>query len=160
MQFAARSIGGLSTSRSHKGDKDAKQPISLIDVKQQREALALLEENVFNDKPFQFPPELYHYLAATRWSHWGMSTETRKDIPIHSVVLQWQTQVLDQLLAASTLERIHDTEAKAPADVDVLTTAELIERLTKSIFAELETIKEGEYTNRKPAVSSLRRNLQ
>jgi hypothetical protein len=160
MQLTARAIGGLATSRSHKGDKDAKPPISLIDAKQQRDALALLEENVFNDKPFQFPPELYNYLAATRWSHWGMDGETRKDVPIHSIVLQWQSLVLDRLLSARTLERIHDTEAKTPPDVDVLTAAELIERLTKSIFSELETVKEGDYTNRKPAISSLRRNLQ
>lgn len=160
MQFAARNIGGLATSRSHKGDKDAKPPISLIDVKQQREALVLLEENVFNDKPFQFPPEIYNYLATTRWSHWGIESNNRKDYPIHEVVLRWQSEILDQLLSSSTLRRIHDMEAKTPADTDVLTTAELIERLTKSVFSELETVKEGEFTNRKPAISSLRRNLQ
>jgi hypothetical protein len=160
MQFASRNIGGLSTSRSHKGDKDAKPPISLVDVKQQREAITLLEENVFNDKPFQFPPQLYNYLATTRWSHWGMNGSNRKDYPIHDIVLRWQTEILDYLLSTSTLKRIHDGEAKTPSDVDVLTTAELIERLTKSIFSELDSVKEGEYTTRKPAISSLRRNLQ
>lgn len=160
MQFAARNIGGLATSRSHKGDKDAKPPISLIDVKQQRESLALLEENVFNDKPFQFPPEIYNYLATTRWSHWGIDNSNRKDYPIHEVVLRWQSEILDQILSGTTLRRIHDMEAKTPPETDVLTTAELIERLTKSVFSELETVKEGEFTNRKPAISSLRRNLQ
>jgi len=72
----------------------------------------------------------------------------------------WQTRVLDQLLSATVLERIHDTELKASADQDVLTTAELIERLTKSIFSELDTVKDGDFTNRKPAISSLRRGLQ
>ena len=42
----------------------------------------------------------------------------------------------------------------------MLTTAELIQRLTKAIFSEVETVKEGDYTLRKPAISSLRRNLQ
>ena len=41
-----------------------------------------------------------------------------------------------------------------------MTTAELIERLTKSIFSEVDEIKEGEFSNRQPAVNSLRRNLQ
>jgi hypothetical protein len=36
----------------------------------------------------------------------------------------------------------------------------LVNGLTKSIFSELETLQGGEYTDRKPAVSSLRRNLQ
>src|SRR5262245_63960371 len=53
-----------------------------------------------------------------------------------------------------------DAELKASADEDVMTTAELITRLTKAIFSEVETTKEGDYTNRKPAISSIRRNLQ
>jgi len=32
--------------------------------------------------------------------------------------------------------------------------------LTNSIFSEVENMPAGEYTNRKPAVASLRRNLQ
>ncbi len=73
----------------------------------------------------------------------------------------WQDRILDQLLSSLTLERLHDTELKTPADQDAFTTAELIERLTKTVFAELDSLdKEAEYTNRKPAISSLRRNLQ
>jgi hypothetical protein len=47
-----------------------------------------------------------------------------------------------------------------PADQDALTTAELLDGLTKAIFAEVDNLPDAEYTNRKPAVSSLRRNLQ
>jgi len=64
------------------------------------------------------------------------------------------------LLSSVTLKRMHDAELKAPPDADVMTAAELLQRLTKSIFSEVETTKEGDYTNRKPAVSSMRRNLQ
>jgi hypothetical protein len=64
------------------------------------------------------------------------------------------------LLSSLTLARLHDSELKASADVDALTTAELIERLTKAVYSEVDTVKEGEFTNRKPAISSLRRNLQ
>ena len=46
-------------------------PFVVVEPAKQREALALLEEQVFSDKPFQFPPDLYNHLAATRWSHWG-----------------------------------------------------------------------------------------
>ena len=37
MFFASRNIGVLSTSRSHKGDKDGKPPVTLVDAKVQRE---------------------------------------------------------------------------------------------------------------------------
>jgi hypothetical protein len=160
MYFASRYVGGLSTSRSHKGDKDGRPPVKLVDAKLQRDALGMLEENMFKDSNFQFPPELLNQLGWSNWSHWGTSQSTRKDFGVHDFVLMWQERVLAQLLSSVTLERIHDAELKATADTDVLSTAELINRLTKAIFSEVESTKEGEYSLRKPAISSVRRNLQ
>ena len=160
MFFAARYVGGLSLSRSHKGDKDAPPPVTVIDPKKQREAIKLLGEQVFNEKPFLVPPEVYNHLAASKWNHWGTGMTLRPDFPVHEVILMWQDRILSQLLSSLTLDRIHDTELKVPADQDCFTTAELIESLTATIFAELEDVKDGEYTNRKPAISSARRNLQ
>jgi hypothetical protein len=158
--FVSRYVGGLQTSRSHKGDKDAKPPVTLIDAKLQREALKTLEENIFSDKNFQFPPELLNQLGWSNWNHWGIRETPRKDFGIHDFVLMWQERILAQLLSSVTLKRMHDAELKAPPEADVMTTAELLQRLTKAIFSEVETTKEGEYTNRKPAISSMRRNLQ
>jgi hypothetical protein len=161
MYFVSRLIGGLHTSRSHKGDEDAPPPMKVVDVAKQRESLALLEDELLSDDSWKFPPEIYNYLAKSNWDHWGTrGFLTRKDFPLHDVIEMWQTRTIDQLLSPITLERMHDTELKTPADVDVLTTAELIERLTKTVFSELNSLDEGDFTNRKPAISSIRRNLQ
>lgn len=72
----------------------------------------------------------------------------------------WQDRVLDQLLSPLTLERLHDSELRVAKDKDAFTTAELFSRLTGAIFTETAKLAPGEYTNRKPAISSLRRNLQ
>ena len=40
LSFAARYIGGLKTSRSHMGDKEAKPPVTLVDAKTQRDGVA------------------------------------------------------------------------------------------------------------------------
>jgi len=160
MFFASRYIGGLHESRSHKGDKGGKLPISLIDPVKQRETLKLLEDEVFGEKAFNFPPEIYNQLGSSKWSHWGVRPTDRPDFPVHDFVQIWQTRVLDRLMSPLTLERIHDAELKVSADKEAFTSAELIERTTKAIFSEVEGLKEGEYSNRKPAISSLRRNLQ
>jgi hypothetical protein len=160
MFFASRQVGGLKTSRSHKGDKDAKTPIQMVDAKLQRDVLDLLDKNLFSDKPFAFPPEIYNQLGWSNWSHWGVNPATRKDFGVHDFILMWQERVLSQMLSSITLERMHDAELKSSADADVLTTAELLDRLTKSIFSDVDGLKEGEYSNRKPAISSVRRNLQ
>lgn len=160
LSFAARYIGGLKTSRSHFGDKDAKLPVALVDAKTQRDVLTMLEEQVFSDKPYQLSPEIYNKLGWSNWSHWGREPSRSKEFPVHEVVLMWQERVIDQLLSGRTLTRLHDSELRAPTDQDVLSAAELIERLTKSIFSEVDNVKEGEYSIRKPAISSFRRNLQ
>ena len=59
-----------------------------------------------------------------------------------------------------TLRRIHDNELRIPADQDALTVVELLQGLTKAVFVEVDQLGEGEYTDRQPAVSSIRRNLQ
>jgi hypothetical protein len=160
MHFASRYVGGVYVNRSHKGDADAKPPLVVVEPAKQREALTLLEQDVFNDEPFRFPPKLYNHLAASHWNHWGNEAPTRTDYPVHDTITMWQSRILGQLLSPTTLNRLHDSELEVAADQDAFTTAELLSRLTKTIFAEAEKIQGGEFTNRKPAISSIRRNLQ
>ncbi len=158
--FASRFVGGLEVNRAHKGDANGKAPFVVVPAAKQREALKFVQEKLLGDKPFNVSPEVYNQLAASRWSHWGTFDLSRLDYPIHDIIAMWQNRVLDQMLSSLTLTRLHDAELKVPANQDALTAAELIGELTKSIFSEVDTLKPGEYTNRKPAVGSLRRNLQ
>ena len=160
MFFAGRYVGGVFVNRSHKGDAKAPEPYVVVDAKKQRKALELLEQHVFNDTPFQFPPALYNHLAASHWDHWGSEIPIRDDYPAHEVIAMWQERILSQLLSSLTLSRLYDSELKVPADQDAFTTAELIHGLTSAIFSEVDKPPAGEFTNRKPAISSVRRNLQ
>jgi hypothetical protein len=160
MHMASRLIGGLHTSRSRKGDPGAPAPFRVVPARQQREALALLESQMFSATPFTFPPELYNQLVATKWLHWGAREVDREDYPVHEVILMWQDRVLGRLLDPLTLSRIRDSELKVPADEDAFTTAELLDRLTKAVLSEVDAIGPGEFTVRKPAIPSLRRGLQ
>ena len=160
MHTASRLVGGLHTSRSHKGDANAPSPFRVVEPQKQRDALALIEQQMFSAQPFTFSPELYNQLVATNWTHWGSNPPDREDYPIHDAILMWQSRVLGRLLNPLTLDRIRDSELKVPADQDAFTTAELLDRLTKSIMSEVDATAPGDYTVRKPAVGSLRRGLQ
>ncbi|MFT5526475.1 MAG: hypothetical protein ACI9HK_004452 [Pirellulaceae bacterium] len=160
MFFVSRYVGGVRTSRTHKGDKNAKAPTEIVSAKLQRDSLALIEEQVLSPSAYQYSPELYSHLAASNWRHWGATRTARKDFPVHDVIAMWQARVLSQLISSVTITRIHDSELKIAADKDAFTTAELLERLTNSIFSEVNEFKAGEYTNRKPYINSIRRNLQ
>jgi len=160
MYNAARLVGGLYGSRSHRGDANASPPFRVVEPARQREAVQLLAEKMFSAEPFSFPPELYNQLAATRWMHWGAREVDREDYPVHEVILMWQDRALGRLLDPLVLERIRDNELKVPADQDAFTTTELFEVLDKAVMREINAIGPGEYSPRKPAIASLRRGLQ
>jgi hypothetical protein len=72
----------------------------------------------------------------------------------------WQDRVLGRLLDPLVLARVRDNELKVPTEEDAFTLAELFEKLSKSVMAEVTSLEPGDYTDRKPAVPSLRRGLQ
>jgi hypothetical protein len=160
MYFTARFIGGVYVHRDHKGEPGARPPYVIVDRQKQREAMTLLEQQVFGRESYQFPAKLYNYLGHSNWSHWGTTVPARVDYPVHETILRWQDWILAQLLSSLTLSRLVDSELKVPDDQEAFTAAELLKRLTAAIFSEIDELKVGEYTNRKPAIGSLRRSLQ
>ncbi|MEO1993173.1 MAG: zinc-dependent metalloprotease, partial [Pirellulales bacterium] len=160
MFFASRLVGGLETSRSHKNDPNAPPPFRVISAKKQRDALRLLEEQMFSEKPFSFPPTLLNQLVSTRWNHWGATVVPREDYPVHEVILDWQDRILSQLLNSTTLTRVRDSELKVEGKEDAFTTAELFDRLTKAIMTELDSLKAEDFNFQNQAIGSLRRGLQ
>ena len=50
--------------------------------------------------------------------------------------------------------------SRVPADQEYFTLPELLSTVSQSVWTELDAAMDGEYTDRKPAISSLRRNLQ
>ncbi len=160
MNLAARLVGGVATSRSHRGDAGAAAPFRVVDAARQRAALDLLENRLFAAEPFAVSPDLLNHLVAPQWLHWGADEVDRQDYPVHDAVLAWQDRALGRLLDPVTLARIRDNALKVPADQDALTTAELLGRLTRAILGDIDALVAGDHTDRKPAIGSLRRALQ
>ena len=160
LSFVARYPGGIYVHRDHKGDANGRAPFKPVEAAKQREAMALLNESAFNVPPLP-PPEVLNSLASTRWSHWGLREPRRLDYPVHGQIELMQGNILTQLLSSSTLARLSDSELKQPVDGDTYTLAEHLRSIVEGIFREWrEAAKPGEYTNSKPYISSLRRNLQ
>lgn len=156
--FAARFPGGVLVHRDHRGDKDARPPFKVVDSSQQRQAMKLLAQTAFGSH--QYEPDTLNYLAASRWNHWGTRSVIRLDYPIHDNVLMMQEMMLFELLSSNRLQRMLDNELKVKDD-DVYTLAEHLRLVIEPIFEEcLADPKNAKFTNRKPYISSFRRNLQ
>ena len=149
----------MNVHRDHQWDPNGRPPFKVVDAAQQRAAMKLLTETAF--APPTYDPELLNHLASSRWNHWGMRQSTRIDYPIHDYVGMMQDRLLDQLLSPTTLTRMQDNELKVAADAEAYTMAEHLNSLVSSVFSEWKAgDKAGEFTNRKPYISSFRRNLQ
>jgi hypothetical protein len=160
MGFVARVVGGVYVYRDHKGEPNAQPPFVVAEAQQQRAAMELLHEQVFGEEALQFSPKLYNYLSPSYWEHWGAEVPSRVDFAVVETMFGLQQHVLSHLLSTLTLSRLIDNELKVPANEDAFTAAEMLEKLTAAIFSETQKLQSGDYTARKPAINTLRRNLQ
>lgn len=157
----SRWIGGLFISRHKKGDIKDKPPVEVVPVAQQRAALDFIISSTFDDAKYGLTPELLQYMSASHWrSSGGRRSSSSQNWPVHDRIMGIQASTLTQLMSPTRLINVYDNEFRIPEDQDALTLPELMEKLTKSIWKELENAPVGKYSTRKPMVSSLRRNLQ
>jgi hypothetical protein len=156
-------VGGEHAYRDHREDPKGRDPLVPVASAKQRDALKFLEEHVFSDKPFQFPPELLRRLAVERWYHWGTMPGST-DFPLHDRILGIQRVALSQLLSPTVLVRIQNNALKSAKGDQPLTVAEVFRGVTDGIWSDLPNngngngaAKEGK---RHLALSTIRRNLQ
>ena len=148
-------VGGQSFNRYRSGDAIGRLPFEPVPVAKQREAIAMIQKNLFAADALNFSPNLLNKLAPSRWYHWGASPDfSSLDYPIHDRILSLQTFVLSDLLSSERLQRLRDTELKTTAG-QALTLPELFDTLLQGIWTEVL-----QPTNDLTQVSSLRRSLQ
>jgi hypothetical protein len=148
-------IGGTFVNRDKKGDPDERTPLEPVDAKDQRAALEFVLENMFEDEAFGLSPELIKYMAKDHFSRWDDPAW-----PIHDRVMSLQASTLSQLMSPTRLRQVYDNEYRIPEDEDAFTLNELMSTVSDSVWSELEDLPKGKFTERKPAISSMRRNLQ
>jgi hypothetical protein len=129
-------IGGQSINRFRSGDAQGRFPFEAVSLADQRKALDLIRRNVFDEKAFQFSPELLNKLAPSRWNHWGtMPAMSKLDYPVLDRLLFLQTITMVQLTDFDRLSRLREGELKNPTQT--LTIPELMDTMQSSIWSEV-----------------------
>ena len=103
----SRYVGGVYVDRAVVGQDGATQPFTPVPAAKQRQAMAVLAEQVFAPDAFDVPSELLAHTARQRrgFDHFN-STEDPK---FHDAVLAIQKGVLDHLMHPVVTKRITDT---------------------------------------------------
>ncbi len=137
-------VGGVVHVRDHAGS--GRTPFQPVPAMRQREALALLTNNLFKADSFKFPPSLLSRLSGNQ-----MMFSYRPDISINTVVLYLQTVVLDQLLSDAVAGRLRDSQEKLDNPKLALSLDELYTTLQSAVWSELKAGKD---------IPGMRRDLQ
>lgn len=160
LSMMANWVGSAYVYRDKKGDPGERSPIEVVPAERQRAALQFVIDNSFNDDAFGISPELLSHTTVDKWWDDVDSVMADAALPIHDRVMGMQASALTMLLNPQTVQRVYDYELFVPADQDALTLAELMQSVTESIWSELGADIGSGYSDRKPMISSLRRNLQ
>jgi hypothetical protein len=146
-------IGGIRHYRDHIGDPKGRLPYDPVPAAEQREALALLNREIFGPDALRLPPRLLNKLAVERFPdiEGNFWTLERIDLPIHAVVLALQSIPLDRLYHPIALGRLLDIEARYEGRDQAFTMAEMFATVRRAVWSEV---------GGRTSVNSFRRNLQ
>jgi len=165
----AKYVGGAVTSRATAGaDKPLVAPVPAA---QQRAALAVVLDEVFASSSFRFQPRYMSRLGVDQRE--GNSFGRVADFSLGSTVLGIQRSALDALMSDGIAQRLADAEAKVSDLRELLTYAELQDKLAGAVWSETAPPGKGgprqlvkpslDPASARPAptdIDSLRRNLQ
>ena len=161
ISMMANWIGGVHVVRDKKGDTGDRVPLQVVPAAQQRAAIEFVVATAFPDSAFGLTTDLLQRMTTDKWLDGGSRQAVSDyDWPIHDRVAAVQSSALTMLLNPTTLRRVYDNEFRIPADQDTLTLPELLDTVSAAIWSELDQEVMAEVSARKPAISSLRRNLQ
>jgi hypothetical protein len=155
-------IGGQYLSRAHRGDPNAAPPIVPVAYADEKRAFVMLDNDLFGDSAWNFPPTLLNRLTYSEWAGysyvswpgtvnlplWAYNPPNRHDAPIVDEINRSQARTIDFLFQPLVLQRIDENPFEATAKT--MTIGDLFEWLQRGIFGDLST----------DTKSIVRRNLQ
>jgi hypothetical protein len=162
VSMMANWVGGAFVNRDKKGDPGNRPPVQVVPAQQQRDALAFVINTTFRDEAFGLTPDLLERMSVDKWLDGNFSSAMAAEAtwPIHDRVLGVQASALTLLMNPTTLRRVLDNEMRLAVDTDTLTLPEVLNTISGAVWNEIDQECPEDRNDRKPMISSLRRNLQ
>ncbi|MGA2393034.1 MAG: zinc-dependent metalloprotease [Candidatus Lustribacter sp.] len=137
ISVAARYIGGVYTSRSHRGQPGGSPPFAAIPRAQQRRAFDLIDRYVLSSHALNYPPQLLNDVAPVRYgADWTTAGVRRTDFPIREIVAQLQDAAITGLFNPASIQRIADESLKARPG-QTMDLSDLFEWTNAAVFDDL-----------------------
>ena len=143
--IAARFIGGVATSRAHRGQRGAGMPFAPVPRAEQRRAFEVIDRYVLSSRALTFSPQLLNSVPPSRFgADWSARGARRTDFPIREVAAQLQDATIAAMFNPTVIARISDESLRAGpgqtmdlADLFGWTNAALFDDLGRARIAPL-----------------------
>jgi hypothetical protein len=135
---AAKYMGGIYTSRSHRGQPGGAAPFEEVPRAQQHRAFELIDRYILTSHALVYSPQLLNDVAPIRYgADWSTGGVRRTDFPIREVIAQIQDGALTALFNPASISRIANAAVKDPAPGRTMDLADLFEWTNAAIFDDL-----------------------
>lgn len=156
-QMPAHTIGGEYLSRSLSIDRGAAPPLVAVQRSDEARAWKLLAQNLFSDNAWRFNPNVlnrltYDEVSAFTDASWAYSPSARHDVAVAQIAANAQDQVLSELFAPLTMQRLDDLVMKYRAG-STMSLSDLFAWSRNDIFGDVANARVGQ-------AGIVRRNLQ
>ncbi|MFN2459219.1 MAG: zinc-dependent metalloprotease [Candidatus Velthaea sp.] len=136
--LASQYVGGIYTSRSHRGQSGGVAPFRSISRDEQRRAFGLIDRYVFSSQAFRYSPRLLNELTTTRYGfHWNSGGVRRADFPLREVIAEIQDDAIGTMFSPANLSRIADQQLKMERPGATMTLADLFAWTNAAIYDDL-----------------------
>ena len=138
ISVAGRYIGGVYTSRSHRGQPGGSPPFSPIPRAEQRRAFELIDRYVLSSHALNYPAAMLNSVAPIRYgADWSTGGVRRTDFPIREVVAQLQDSAIAELFNPASISRIANESLKESRPGQTMNLADLFAWTNAAIFDDL-----------------------
>jgi hypothetical protein len=147
---ATRYVGGVYTSRSHRGQRGGTLPFTPVPRSEQRRAFELIDRYVLSSHALQFSPELLNSVPPARFgADFGGRGVQRTDFPIREFAAQLQDATIAAMFNPTVIARIADESLRA-APGQTMDLADLFGWTNAALFDDLG----------QPRIAPLHRDVQ
>ncbi len=136
--LAVRYIGGIYTSRDHRGQPGGLPPFRPIARSDERRAFDMLSQHVFSSRAFHFSPQLMADLGTSNYLHRGAEdVYDRPDFPLEDTVAAIQDSVMDEMFSPDVMSRLADEQLKVAHPSDTMSLEDLFNWTQAAVWDDL-----------------------
>ena len=135
--LATKWIGGVETSRAHRGQPGGGAPLAPVARSESRRAFDLLSQNVFSSGALRISPQLLSDLGADHYLHRGVTDVERPDFPLEEFVGDMQDSVMFSLFSPEAMSRIADQHLGAAPSESTMSLDDLFGWMQAAVWDDL-----------------------